>query len=73
MSIMGWNCLDVSLELMIKDPKEDKVNQIKNKLEVWHESKEMNHNHYKESYLYQPMFSRFIHSLWLQAMYICAP
>jgi hypothetical protein len=45
---------------MTKDPKEGKVTQIKNKLEVLHESKEMNHNHYKESYLYQPMFSGFI-------------
>jgi len=45
---------------MTKDPKEGKVTQIKNKLEVLHESKEMNHNHYKESYLYQPMFFGFI-------------
>jgi hypothetical protein len=34
MSIMGWNCLDVSLEIMAKDWKEDKVTQIKNKVEV---------------------------------------
>jgi hypothetical protein len=56
MSIIGWNCLDVSLEIMSKDAKEDKVTQIKNKLEVWHESKETNHNHYKESYYTNPCF-----------------